>query len=330
MSEQVPNKETVEAIPAGSITVSLTKCCHPVWGDQINISKLNDAVLEVQQELIEKKRAVACQLTRLVMFTSDYNGVVGEWMKSLGRPFHPSTDENAIAFGQMLIWGDGKIETTYPIIILNEAIAVGLVGDNDSLKIFSKAILAHELGHIHDDFIQLQIFGKQGLPSDWLSIRQFIAQSTWGEYFAETVAYAYLHENNLDTQIQLAILLCKSANEKIANAIKEHRLSNNAEILFNIVTSEISKSCNQLGRVSGLISSEENEKSLGNLRDGIVDFSIEWAEIVDQIYQELNKINQTENRSTDTWTELQKLVEKLFQINGIFPKQEENKWWFTL
>ena len=326
MTNELKNLEDVENIPLGAMAISLVRCGSELWLEQDNINRLKDEVFKVRDEVIQTSNIFACKLTRLIIFTSNYDNQVAKWQNMLGRYPTSSTDENSIATGKTIVWGNGDIKTTFPIIIINEAIGVGLIQENNlSLKRLCKAILAHEFGHVHDDFMQLNIFGDQPAPKggDWEGIKLFIAKSLWGEFFAEVVASQYLDRDNINIQSTLTITLSKSCHENIKEAIKIYKADDNIINLWNIVCNEISKTSNQLGRVAGLISRQEDRIQLDELKNGLGDLPNSWIKLFEEIYDELNRIERIEIKDEKVFDILEKMIEDLFNINGIYPLQTE-------
>lgn len=323
MSDTTFNKETVEEIPFGGMTISLTNCVSPQWREQQVLDKLSGVIQQIKADINDK--APFCELTRLIIITADFGEEVTKWQHLLNLPVLTSTDSNAEAVAKTLVWGDGLPKTTYPIIIISEAIAIGLMDDNNSsLQLLSKGILAHEFGHTHDNFLRLNVSGDQSNPlNTWRGIKQEIAENLWSEFFAESVAKIYKQDANTDTNIALAITLAKSGHEAIIARTEHCRTRKDAKELFRVASSELSKTCNQFGRVAGLISGHADNSKVDKIKDELASISEGWKTIFHNIYVEVQNINSVDKLSEASFTNLQMVIETLFNLNGIYPEETE-------
>lgn len=73
-------------------------------------------------------------------------------------------NQEGVTGGKCLLWGTGDPEATYAIIIIAEKVGLALVRDEESPGISPRALLVHELAHIHDDYRYLKAFGRTEPP----------------------------------------------------------------------------------------------------------------------------------------------------------------------
>ncbi len=321
MSVQIPDKNSVEGTLLGQLNISLLKVTDE-WTKQENLDALRDAIVNIKED-IEKRSAAGCRLLRLVIVTSDITQEIFRWQKKLGYPELTSTDENAVVAGKTLTWGDGQLGSTFSIIILSEVIGRGLISEDMGFKNLASGVFAHELAHVHDDFIGIHVFGPESTPAndDWIGIQQYFARIIWSEYFAESVAYVYLEESTISNQIGLCLKMMQSCNENIKREIIDYRSNGDIGQIWNYSCSEISKTLNQLGRVMGLLAKHSDDSLRETLIDQIGEISPSLSQLANQLYDELQLIDKNKKWDDATFDNLAIIVSAYFHLNGLYPIQ---------
>jgi hypothetical protein len=195
------DRSSVEAIPFGHLKCNIIG--SDLWRDTDRVKRLFTEISNLVKEVVE--RIPGCFITRIVVVAVQTGREITKWQKELGRPEVITDDAVGVTSGKALVWGSGQLSTSYGIVIISEAIAVEIADRGTDFEM-CRALLVHELAHIHDDFIWLQRFGPQKPPSnnDWPGIRRAIAGSIWGEYLAEKVAQSYMKQSQFLNALVLA------------------------------------------------------------------------------------------------------------------------------
>ena len=288
---EVYNKELVEKLSPGTLILSIHNG-GSFWGEEERARRLSDIIVDKVKHA-EELGIGECKILRLVVVTGDYVGEITEWNKQLDEAWR-APSEGAIA--QTLTWGDGQPLTTYSVIILHQAIALGLVESEDETKATSEGTLIHELAHVHDNIRHLSKIGPQPVPKqgDWISYRQFIARSIWGEFFSEMVAYPYVKDHYLDEYIDHGINMLHNAISDVKQEMLAFQSHRDAHEVWAVAVDKLSAVFNQLGRCLGLLVSaqrmDDNNNQIDQFAHGIGEISKDWEQVVRQLIKKLANI----------------------------------------
>lgn len=313
------NKASVEATPLGTYNVAIYG--SSVWAEENRAQRLNDVILTLVQSTRELGIGGA-SILRLIVITADYPGEVARWSQELDEEWRVPSEG---AVGQTLTWGNGEPDSSYSIIILAEAEAICLVEGDAELQSVATGLLIHELAHVHDDFHYLFTFGSMPplRPGDWISIRHFIAQSTWGEFFAETAAYPYLRDYGLQDQLDHALTLLSDSRREIEQEISAFQLHQDVHRVWAVAVDKLSAVFNQFGRVLSLLyftrveseSDERFDRFLVSTRD----VSVAWEHLLHELLDELLILEERERWGDDSFDRLGEIVDQGFRIVDLEP-----------
>ncbi len=312
------NKISVENMLLGECNLQITNG-YPLWHEENRATQLSKYIINVVNNA-NGFEIGGCAILRLVVVTGNLSNEVKSWSAELGETWRGSSDG---AVGQTLIWGDGKPESTYAVIILSQDIALCLLSEDKEAETFALGILIHELAHVHDDFICLNIFSHAPSPQqgNWASHRQFLAKSLWGEFFAETHTYPYIKDSELSENILHSVAALKYAINEINKEMTSYQLHKTAEKVWAVAENQLSIVFNHLGRTLALLLSDERVKNNKSLTEKFIAeinlISRDWAKI---LYNLMDILKKTEMiPSPDILEEIGKFVDNGFRAIGLEP-----------
>ncbi len=316
IKNELPNKESVELTMLGDLSICINGSSK--WGNRVNTQRLIDTVTHIWQQFKNDPRIQDCIILRQIVVAYDFIDEVKRWAEQINEGWRVSS-EGAVA--QILVWGNGELEKTYAVIVLSEQTAFDLPNNyNQSLAIF-----IHELAHTHDNFCYIHYFGK--LPKivlgDWISIRRFIAYSSWSEFFAESIAYPYYEESKINNQISENATLLENALSKIDTEIQSYQNHHKAGRLWSSAINQLSGVFNQLGRCLGnIIVAQRNNKSSNYYNvflKSISELSTRWEEVVKQLRNELLILEKNEKWENIRFNNLDEIIDNGFRASGLEP-----------
>jgi len=147
---------------------------------------------------IRDENALQLRAFRLILLTANLNEATNFWERELGLPeVGVSNQAEGVAVGKNLSWGSTE-ESARSIIILTDTMAATAMAGNT----LAVTTLAHELGHVHDEFARGVAVGfpKSRVPPDarnWPEVCDYIANMVWGEYAAELIGTRYMGREDL-------------------------------------------------------------------------------------------------------------------------------------
>jgi hypothetical protein len=309
-------KSSVQAIPLGQIAFSFSGPSQ--WADGERSQRWVTAIADIFKEIAEC--IPACYITRLIVATAEIGQEVTRWQRELGQPEVVTSDTAAVTAGKTFVWGGGELSTTYAVIIISEWLAAELV-DGGNSSCLAKALIIHELAHVHDYFFRLRRLGRENPPwnNDWLAIRPSIAFSIWGDFFAESIASVHLPENPLRNALRLARNVMDFAFTRMSKAKTQYHTDGNINPIWAAAGDELSKVFNQLGRALGAAAVWKVELT----KDELLSVGISWygwSELIPKLNEQLLKV-QTIDDLVQNITNIEKLVEQGFNLMGLYPQQ---------
>ncbi|MFC1611638.1 hypothetical protein ACFL6C_11820 [Myxococcota bacterium] len=123
---------------------------------------------------------------RGVLVAADVTDTITYWQKQIGEPEGTSSTSYVMVKGKALTWRSEPEQVPMSVVILWEGVILGTLRGASS----TRALIYHELGHVHD---HLRILETRGYRCRRPSIHEnavltFMAETAWNEYAAETVA----------------------------------------------------------------------------------------------------------------------------------------------
>ncbi len=317
MNSNSPTKELIETIPLGNFMLYING--SSIWGVEDNLEKLSSKLNNIWRQSMHNTRIFACGILRYVGVTSDVKSEVSRWAEQLGENWKITSDQ---AVGQTFTWGDGEPETTYAVVLLSEVIALALLEEsNEPVRTF-----IHELAHIHDNFRFIRTFGHSPIivPGEWETIRQFLAHSTWAEFYAESTAFSDAAEDMISPYITYTVALLDKAISLIQNESISYKTHLNLGLVWATALEQLSGVFNQFGRTLGLIFSQTqlddgHVKQLYLFFDEVTSLSKKWGEVASQLHHELIKLNEITQWQSEAFGILSNMVDNGFRACGLEP-----------
>lgn len=256
---------------------------------------------------------------------SDFATEVARWRRQLGEPGGISSNSKAETWGKTLpLWGSGEPESTYAVIILPREIAYCLIAGENSLKSLARGILVHELAHVHDNYRYRRDFGPQPEPTidDSIDIRHLIAKGTWGEFFAQSIAYPYYPEDHREELVSLGLTRLQDSLQEIKQAKSDFQSHGNTATLWEVAIGKIGDAFFQLSRSIGLLTAAQRDgnEQFDQFFKGVNEISSTWGQIVRQLVRELNTLASQEKWDSESFNGLEDVIEQGFRATGLHPE----------
>ncbi len=282
---ELPSKESVEASPFGSLSLSLVRI--PSWWTEENrIDRLREAIERLYTSVKEEYDLILEPL-RLVIITGAFQDEAARWQQQLNQPEGTSASAEGVAVAKTLNWGT-EVPGVYSVIIMEEGLASGLLDQDPT----ATATFVHELAHVHNDLLVGHLLGPAPLPrnDDWDGIKRSIADNLWAEFFCEFVAYAYAEENWLDRSVGLSVDLLNGVQQRINGAIDKYWSDRDMGALLDQAM-ELGDVFNQLGRSLGLLhhAKLDGHDHQEQFFTKVEEVSPAWRAVVQDLSEELER-----------------------------------------
>jgi hypothetical protein len=308
MNTERPTRATVESTQLGSWTIWIRG--SGVW-DPDMVAGLKDRLVNA----VDPKFATV----RLIVVTNDYRQEVTHWREDLDRPPGAITDgPDAVAMASTVTWGDGQVDTTFSVIILDEGVAFRLLEDHSC----ALRIIRHELGHALWALIELRLWGPSSTPrtNDWPTLQRCLARGAIAEFFAEREATNALQATLDNADTTLTIRMCSAALSEISQSIARYRCDHDIEALWGPSVTIIDGALNQLGRQFGAFTAVEDSARLRQaLIADLMDLRSEWGDAANRLGRALQEFHDGEAPVVD----VDDAVEAAFHAVGLVPIQED-------
>lgn len=310
-----PDKAAIDASLPGSITISAEASAR------VEASAFGDALLRLIQRLQNEDGLVLSPL-RLVLVTRELGNAVIRWQRALGLPeAGVSQHPEGGAVAKTLSWGVDA-ESSRSLIILADYMAAGVVANN-SIAI---ATLAHELGHVHDEFSRGMVLGfreSQTPPrsADWPGVCAYIAEITWSEYAAESVGAGHLARKDLLAFLLNDPLHLSGVDQRLRESISSYKRGQRTLVsLWNSSITELSDIFANLGRAIARLAFADNYEEAFVLLANPSDETAHWRPVVERLAQELETLGSLgySNRGTPLFGGIAEVIAAGFQAVGLF------------
>lgn len=310
-------KATIQTIPLGKIACTIYGPSE--WEEADRAQRWFELLNEIRYQVLET--IPYSGITRLFVATSDIFQEISRWQQELDLVEAITNDEEAETVGKSFVWGDGKSDSTYGIVIINERLAAQIVDDGNLSKL-AKSLVIHELAHIHDYYVRLGHFGPESPPTanNWVSIKQSIAMCLWGEFFAEKIASIHQSEKEFKVSLELTAKIIQLSLKKLSHAKNQYLNDRNINVVWQIAGSELSQILNQIGRMLGIACAWKTETRNDLFANFVSDA---WVQLIVKLYDELKTINTMDDLSQKL-PALRKCVKEGMKLLGLRVKQVQN------
>jgi len=272
----------LEEIPLGNWQLTINGSAD-VWQNQDNVEKLNNNIKSIYDEVYAKLPGVC--ILKAVIFSNQFKDDVFKYQKALGYGEHLSDCADGYVAGKTLRWGNGEVERTYAIIIHPEEVAQGIIQDMN----FCNAAFAHELGHVFEGLLLRKYYSIDDRiihTYQWDELRESIAQSAFGEFFAQIIAFPYMDNEEYEGHVMFTVDVLKSTLQDMEYEIAKYRLNHDINHLWQYTIEKLSFLYAQLGRSLGVIHqlSNDDAKILHEFLKALEEVSLEWKELINELF----------------------------------------------
>jgi hypothetical protein len=309
------DKAFIDAAPPG-LTITLDASARSGGHEPSVIAK---SIGDLVQRMQDAQPPLVLLPLRYILVTANLGAAVNVWNRFLGLP---EAGVSTQAVGKHISWGH-DLESARSIIILTDAIAVAVV---NGLSVAITSVI-HELGHVHDDVARGFATGfPTCAPSphlnDWLGICAHLAEMTWSEYAAESVAAPYMDAETLRELMANDPLHLATTHKQLRAQIQTHKQGQlDLASLWSAAVTDIGDLFANLGRAAARLPAAQNGECA---RADFVDATGEaaaWKEVVDLLFRELDALGTTaySEWGADPFRRLRELIGSGFQAAGFFP-----------
>lgn len=329
MNDSLPTRTSVESIPLGSPILSLAGD-DIVWNEHNRRERLSNAIASVIGET--REIIPGSSILRLVVIPADFQAEVIRWQRELGQREGTTDGMYGVAHGKSMMWGDGGIESTYGIVILSADVVLSSVAEETLLPLL-KGIFCHELAHLHEDFVYLQIHKQPHSDKceSWRELQSIMAYQAWSEFFADSIAYRYLKHWNLEDLVLGSISTLLEAKQSITQEIAEYRCGHNLDQLWVKAQEASGHGFSQLAKSAGLIIAGQSDDT--DLSKALIEESsklgVDWLQLIENILLEYGRLTSTPRAELDLCN-LEALYERLMNLIGLYPKDQEQRIWIDV
>ena len=313
--QQEIGKAAVDASPIGSMTISTDGCAI----DPAAFAQVLAPLLEKMQ----KEDGLALNPLRLVVLTANLGDTVGRWQRAMGlAEAGVSQQPGGIAAAKTMSWGTDE-ESARSIIILVDYLTAGVTANNS----VAVTTIAHELGHVHDDFLRGVTLGfpqSQTPPmlADWPRVRGLLAEISWSEFAAESVAARHMTQADLREFLLNDLQYFLGIDERLRQALSSYkRKGRTLAFLWSSSVTDLSDLFGNLGRTIARLPYADNcEAALARLLDLQIAGG-RWKAVIEGLGQELELLGGKpySEWGRDPFGRIEKRVTEGFQAVGLFP-----------
>ena len=321
----MPNKESVEAMPFGNISINIVG--SQFWENEGYVKQLLEVVQHTLNQAINEKK-LRCESLRLIVVAADFPKEVIRWQQQItGEATGVSSSPEGEAFGKTLIWYTDKTESPYAIIILKEEVAWWLINGD----LLGSAVLIHELAHVHADYLLYHSNIPQVTATrlnDWAALQQAIAQWIWSEFFASFVAHPYLRDR-IDAAVTGGIDRLQGVHQRVTQEIAAYRNHGDMGKLWSFVVTELSDGLLELGRTIGILTAARHngDNHFDQFLAEIDKVSSSWGLAVRRLAVGLAGLEDQEQFSLESFDRLCEVVQYAFRAMGLYPEPRQAGLW---
>lgn len=290
-----------------------------VWNNQDNVQKLNNNIKAIYDEIYAKLPAVC--ILKAVIFTNNFRDNVFKYQRALGYGEHLSDSRDGYVAGKTLRWGSGDYKKTYAIIIHPEEVAFAIIEDRS----YGRATFAHELGHVVEG-----LFLRSKYPIDdriiyshqWSELSESIAQSIFGEFFAQIIAFPYMDKEEYEGHVKLAVDVLRSTLEDMEQEVYKYRTSHDIDHLWRHAFDKLDFLFAQFGRSLGIVQQlskddETGTKIIDDFYKSLKEINPKWSEFAKQLFDALDIKEKLDHKKL--YSEIGVAIKGGFDLIGVIP-----------
>src|ERR1035441_7821844 len=280
-------------------------------------------VLSQLCQRIQNENTLQLSSFRLILMAGNLAEAVSPWEQALGRPqMGVSNQPEGVAVAKKITWGCTQ-ESARSIIILTDLIAVAAIrGDS-----VAPTTLAHELGHVHDEFSRGVALGfpeSHTVPDirDWPKVRAYIADMAWGEYAAESVGARYMGPELLNECILNDPVHLAGVHGRLRQSICNYRFHGQDLVsLWSGGITAIGDIFANLGRASARLQFAQSPQEALNRLLAPQNGAMSWKPVIERVVHELQLlgVKRYSEWEAKPLRGIEEAVAMGFEAVGLFP-----------
>lgn len=315
------NKADVDGSPPETVMISADASAR------IRPDVAAPALSELCQR-IQNENALQLRAFRLILFTANLNEATNFWERELGLPqVGVSNQAEGVAVGKNLSWGSTE-ESARSIIILTDMMAAAAMAGNA----LAVTALAHELGHVHDEFARGAAVGfpKSHLPPDarnWPKVCDYIANMVWSEYAAESIGARYMGREDLGDCMLNDPVHVAGVHGRLRQSIWNYKCRGQDMVsLWSDSITAIGDIFANLGRATARLQFVENSQEALARLVTLPNGTARWKPVIERLDRELRLLGgkQYSDWGAEPFRGIQGTVVLGFEAAGLFPTHEGN------
>jgi hypothetical protein len=277
---------------------------------------------------IQNENELQLRAFRLILLTGNLNEAANFWERELGLPqVGVSNQTEGVAVGKNLSWGSTE-QSTRSIIILTDTMAAAAMTGNP----LAVTTLAHELGHVHDEFARGVAVGfpKSHVPPDarnWPEVCDYIANMVWGEYAAELIGTRYMGPEDLRDFMLNDPLHVAGVHGRLRQSIWNYKCQGQDLVsLWSSSITAIGDIFANLGRATARLQFVENSQEALARLVSLPNGAARWKPVIERLDRELRLLGSKRysNWGAEPFRGIQETVALGFEAVGLFPTHDGN------
>jgi hypothetical protein len=312
------DKTAIDASPLGiTVSVHSSARCGNFRPDVVA-----DSLSRLFQR-VRNEHAIDLSPLRLVQVTARLGEAVSHWERAIGLPESGlSNQPEGVVAGKHMRWGNDK-ESARSIIILADYIAGGVAMDIP----VAIATVVHELGHVNDELARGLILGfpQSQLPpniSDWPGLCACVAENTWGEYAAESVAAGYWGREDMHSLMLNDLVHLEGVHKRLQQSVWSFKLGQrDLTSLWSAAVTDVYDIFANLGRATARLPfAGSDEEALARRIDPDGEAAC-WKPVIERLVHELQALG-VKNYSewgAEPLSALKEVIALGFEAAGFFP-----------
>jgi hypothetical protein len=277
---------------------------------------------------IQDENTLQLRPFRLILLSANLNEATNFWEQELGLPqVGVSNQAEGVAVGRNLSWGSTE-ESARSIIILTDTMAAAAMAGNA----LAVTTLAHELGHVHDEFARGVAVGfpKSRVPPDarnWPKVCDYIANMVWGEYAAESIGTRYMGREDLRDCMLNDPVHVAGVHDRLRQSVWNYKCRGQDLVsLWSGSITAIGDIFANLGRATARLQFVENsQEALARLVSLPKEAAL-WKPVIERLDRELQLLaaKHYSDWGAEPFRGIQETVALGFEAVGLYPTHDGN------
>jgi len=285
-------------------------------------------ISDLCRQLISQAVGQNLNLTPLdeIVICRDFQNTVFSFQRRVGIPEEMTNEAGCIACAKTIWYRQSGKDMRVKIFI--DAYYFLSLGQSEAPGILPLGVylLAHELGHVHDDTCMIEQFGDNQTPSlgDPDSILRFVSRCTWGEYFAESIASRTqigasrdFVRMGFELTFENLKLMQRGTLSSVKAGYRQYHIDRNASELWSTIVTNSSNHLQAIGRIAPYVESlphADIRESMGNCL-GV------FRSLTYDLIGELRNLRSLYGHwQAFSWSRLEKSVEDMWELCGVKPQ----------